>query len=62
MIDLKNWKNGPKIGFVCGLICTLYSLPVLIARYSPTPYFPIRRATIHVFPGINSSAPLSFFR
>ena len=43
MKDWKNWKTGAKIGLLYGIICVIYTLPVLIAQYSPNPDFPIRQ-------------------
>jgi|SRR5208282_1844213 hypothetical protein len=41
MIDWKNWKTGAIIGFVYGLICALYRIPILTAQYMPSSHFPV---------------------
>jgi uncharacterized membrane protein len=37
MIDWKNWRTGAKIGFIYGVICAIYIMPIVIEQYSPNP-------------------------
>jgi len=42
LIDWKNWKGGAKIGFIYGMICAIYYIPILVAQYAPgvsNPFF-----------------------
>jgi len=41
MINWKNWKTGAKIGFIYGIICAIYCIPILVAQFMPTTPSPI---------------------
>jgi len=66
MIDWKNWKTGAKIGFIYGLICAIYWIPIITAQYFPSSHFPLLQcedtcAGIYEIIGVILFFPIGFF-
>jgi len=66
MIDWKNWKTGAKIGFIYGLICAIYWIPIITAQYFPSSHSPLLQcedtcAGIYEIIGVVLFFPIGFF-
>ncbi|WP_157677633.1 hypothetical protein [Methanoregula boonei] len=65
-MNWKNWKTGATIGFIYGLICAIYWIPILVMQYFPSSHFPIMQCEdtcsgMYEFIGIILFFPIQFF-